>query len=38
MFFSDQIFQKFFRQKARRISETLALWAFEDLTENQNLT
>ena len=37
MLFSLQIFQNFLRQKARRISETLALWAIEDLTENQKL-
>ena len=34
MLFSDRTFQNFLRQKAHQISETLALWAFEDLTEN----
>ena len=46
MLFSDPIFQNFLRQKARpsicfktrgRISETLDLWAFGALRENQKL-
>ena len=37
MFFSDQIFRIFLRPKARRISETLALWASEVSTENKKL-
>ena len=46
MFFSDQIFQNFHRQKARlsiyfktrgRVSETRDLGNFDDLRENQKL-